>query len=95
MIAYRPKCLYVSTGIADLKGGADRFVVTLTNLNVSSAGQQNASQQLTLDSSTLSTVVDSLSPDTEYSITLKVVVLGGASITSSPVNVQTMVGSMY
>jgi hypothetical protein len=81
-------------GIADLKGGADRLVVCVTNRNMSSAGLQNASFVLTLESTTSSIVVNNLIPDTMYSVTLTVVVWGGANITSDPVNVQTMVGSM-
>ena len=90
-------------GIFVLNGGAAQLIMNVSNQNgssmnvsnqnASSIGFLNTSRLLSLDPQTVTVFVNDLIPNTLYSVTLGVVVLGGATITSQPVNVQTLVGS--
>jgi len=77
-----------------LNGGVDQLIANVTNQNTSLLGAQNSSIMQSLDITLSSAIINGLIPDTVYSVTLTIVVLGGASITSQPQYVQTMVGSM-
>lgn len=81
-------------GLSALNGGVTKQIVNVTD-SQNVYNSSNVSLVVQYDASVNVTVIGNLKPDTVYLVTLTLVVLGGATITSQPIYVHTMVGGLF